>query len=48
MLKGNSTELKTWAPNSITLLAMEFLTIFLVVISLNFLYTEIILYRRKV
>ena len=47
MLKGNSEELNAWASNSKTMLVCEFATIFLIVIGLNYLVTEILIQRRK-
>ena len=47
LIKGNDAELKNWAPNSISLLVMEFLTIILVVIGLNYLVPELLSLRRK-
>ncbi len=47
MVNGNDEELDVWASNSIPLLVCEFMTVILVVIALNCLYSEIVFRRRR-
>lgn len=47
VVKGNDTELKNWAPNTIPMLIMEFLTIIMVIIGLNYLIPELLNLRRR-
>ncbi|MBE6526371.1 MAG: S26 family signal peptidase [Thermoplasmata archaeon] len=45
--KHNKTELDTWAPNTTPLLVCELLTVILIFIALNYLFSEIMYLRRK-
>jgi hypothetical protein len=40
-------ELKNWAPNTIPMLIMEFLTIIMVIIGINYLIPELLNLRRR-